>query len=330
MPQKYSINVMIVNEDSEKLLSLKKFLESHDVNITSVNSWENAQTLIKKKEFAFIFFNSGLQKEKNLEKAGHIGKIAGDTPVIILSPEGMEKEFACFEHETGFVDCISKPITTAVLRNKMNMYTEFYIQKKLLKKQKQLLRQKDEELGKMRVQLEELTDRLNDLSFPGSLTMLPDRRRFGEFLELEWRRCIRSGGEVSLLMIEVDCFEEYIESYGRQAGDELLRKVAAVLTGSAKRVPDFVVHYSEGSFAVVLPLTSKNDAVFVAERMREQIELQGFEHRKSAGANHVTISLGISGSAPSPDSSPADLIEASTDCLDKAREQGGNRVITSD
>ena len=72
------------------------------------------------------------------------------------------------------------------------MFTEFYIQRKLLKKQTQLLRQKDEDLGKMKLQIDELTEKLNDLSFPGSLTMLPDRRRFGEFLELEWRRCIRS------------------------------------------------------------------------------------------------------------------------------------------
>ncbi len=330
MPQKYSINVLIVNEDRENLLSLEKFLESHDLNITSVSSGKKAQILIKEQEFAFIFVNTGLQKKKALETAGYIGKIAGDTPVIILSPEGMEKEFAFFEHESGVIDCISKPITMAVLRNKMNLFTEFYIQKKLLKKQTQLLRQKDEELGKMRVQLEELTARLNDLSFPGSLTMLPDRRRFGEFLELEWRRCIRSGGEVSLLMIEIDSFEEYIECYGRPAGDELLRKVAAVLAGSAKRVPDFVVHYSEGNFAVVLPQTNKNDAVFVGERMRDGVELQGFEHRKSAQADHVTISLGIASSAPTPDSSPADLIEASSEILDKAREEGGNRMIAAD
>ena len=70
--------------------------------------------------------------------------------------------------------------------------------------------------------------------------------------------------------------------------------------------------------------------VFVAERMREGVELQGFEHRKSAGSDRVTVSLGIAGSAPSPDSSPADLIEASREYLDKAREQGGNRVISAD
>ncbi len=114
MPQKYSINVLIVNEDRENLFSLEKFLESHDLNITSVNSGKKAQILIKEQEFAFIFVNTGLQKEKNLET---IGKIAGDTPVIILSPEGKEKEFAFFELESGVIVCISKPISTAVLRN---------------------------------------------------------------------------------------------------------------------------------------------------------------------------------------------------------------------
>ena len=125
MPQKYSINVLIVNEDRENLLSMEKFLEGHDVNITTVDSWKKAQILIKEKEFAFIFVNTGSQKEKDLETAGHIGKIAGDTPVIIISPGGLEKGFAFFEHETGVIDCISKPITTAVLRNKMNMFTVF-------------------------------------------------------------------------------------------------------------------------------------------------------------------------------------------------------------
>jgi diguanylate cyclase (GGDEF)-like protein len=329
MPRKYSINVLIVNEDQEKLQNLVKFLESHDVKTTTVTSCKKANILLKDQEFAFIFVNTGMQKSKNTEIAGNVCKAAVDTPVIYLIPEGVEKEFVFFEEEGGVTDCLSKPIIFDLLRNKMNMFTEFYIQKKLFKKQTQLLRRKEEEVGKLRAQIEELTEKLSDLSLPGSLTHLPDRRRFGEFLELEWRRCIRSGGEVSLLMIEIDFFEDYVDGYGRPAGDELLRKIAAVLAGSAKRVPDFVVHYSEGNFAVVLPQTKKDDAVFVGERMRDGVEEQNFPHKKSTMADHVTISLGIAGWAPSPESSPADLIDASSECLDKAREEGGNRIVVA-
>jgi diguanylate cyclase (GGDEF)-like protein len=330
MSRKYSVSVLIVNEEQEDLSILEKFLESHGVNTTTVTSGKKARILLEEKEFAFIFVNTGPKKDKNIETTGLIGKASGDIPVIFLIPEGMEMELVFFEEVPGVTDCMSKPIIPDLLRNKMNMFTEFYIQKKLFTKQRHLLSQKDEEISKLRAQVEELSVKLSDLSLPGSLTHLPDRRRFGEFLELEWRRCIRSGGEVSLLMIEIDFFKEYVDSYGRPAGDELLKNVAAVLAGSAKRVPDFVVHYSEGDFAVVLPQTGKDDAVFVAERMRDGVELQSFPHAKSPISDHVTISLGIAGWAPAPDSSPADLIDESSECLDRAREQGGNCLVAAD
>ena len=72
-------------------------------------------------------------------------------------------------------------------------------------------------------------------------------------------------------MIEIDSFKQLIDHHGRQAGDDCLKKAAGVLSYSAKRVPDFVVQYSEYTFAVVLPETDKDAAFFVAERMREEI-----------------------------------------------------------
>ena len=137
---------------------------------------------------------------------------------------------------------------------------------------------------------------------------------------------MRTGRPVSLIMIEIDSFKQFIDHYGWEAGDECLREVAEALANSANRAPDFVGRYSENNFAVILAETDNEAAIFVGEKMLEEIELQDIPHRHSTTANHVTISLGLASMAPSLDSSPSKLIDAANNFLDQAKQAGGNQA----
>ncbi len=330
MSEKKIINILIVDNEPENILAVENLFENSDLNIVKAASGEKAVDLMLEQDFALVFLNAVMQKTEGFDTAKSMRRSerTRHIPIILLIPAGIEKEFTLKDYRSGVVDYLYKPIDPVVLKSKVNVFIELYTQKELLNKQTAMLLRKDEELRELRGQLEELKRKLEEHSFYDSLTQLPNRRRFKEFLNLEWRRCIRTGGVVSLVMIEIDFFKQFIDHYGRQAGDDCLRKVAEALADSAKRVPDFVVHYSGGNFAVVLPETNNDAGVFVAERVRENIELLNIPHWQSPAANHVTISLGIASIVPSTDSSPSDLIDAANTFLDEAKKWGGNQVRT--
>ncbi len=103
-----------------------------------------------------------------------------------------------------------------------------------------------------------------------------------------------------------------------------------MLEGSAKRAPDFIFYCGEDELSLVLPETTIDAAVILAERIRENVELVDIPHLESPAADHVTISLGIASTIPSTDSIPSKLMEAAATFLDEDGEEGGNRVRAMD
>jgi diguanylate cyclase (GGDEF)-like protein len=176
---------------------------------------------------------------------------------------------------------------------------------------------------------EELADanrRLEQLSITDPLTGLANRRRLTETLEAEWRRAVRPKTPVAVAMIDIDHFKLYNDHYGHPAGDECLRRVAAVLRQHV-RDTDLVARYGGEEFAFVLPNTDVAGSSDVAERVRAAVEAMREPHAR-AERGYVTLSIGTAAAVPSPDEPVQTLIDAADAQLYEAKRAGRNRVMS--
>ncbi len=167
------------------------------------------------------------------------------------------------------------------------------------------------------------------LSSRDGLTGVANCRYFDEMMTTEWRRARRQSNSIALLMCDVDYFKRYNDTYGHQAGDECLRKVAKVLASNTVRPADFVARYGGEEFVVVLPETNIGGALMVAEKMRHNIRTLNIPHSAS-DAGRVTMSIGIASAAPGFDNPPDDLIGAADKALYRAKHEGRDRVCRAD
>jgi diguanylate cyclase (GGDEF)-like protein len=168
--------------------------------------------------------------------------------------------------------------------------------------------------------------RLQHISFLDGLTEIANRRRFDEFIDLEWRRALRTSTPLSLIMIDIDFFKTHNDTYGHQSGDECLKRVANCLAGALNRPGDLAARYGGEEFVVVLAGTHRAGAAAVAEALRQRIESLEIPHAGSRVSDWVTISLGVATMIPLRDTSPAALIAEADRALYQAKREGRNRV----
>lgn len=166
---------------------------------------------------------------------------------------------------------------------------------------------------------------LASLAAKDSLTGLANRRTFDETLAAEVRRASRAGSPLSLLMIDVDCFKSFNDTYGHHHGDDCLRTVAATIQGAVKRAGDTAARYGGEEFSVILPDTDQNGAEIIAERIRRAVESLALEHRASTVGGVVTISLGAA-TAARDGLDAGELIKTADASLYGSKRSGRNRV----
>lgn len=163
------------------------------------------------------------------------------------------------------------------------------------------------------------------LSSVDSLTSIHNRRRFDEIFELEWRRACRSHAPMSLLMIDIDHFKRYNDSFGHQAGDDCLRVVARTLRESLNRAGDSVARYGGEEFVVVLPGTEHEGAAIYAEGLRRRIEDLRMQP-DDTGPFKLTISVGVATTCPREGVPASTLIAAADQAMYTAKHDGRNLV----
>lgn len=239
-----------------------------------------------------------------------------DVPILFVTAHG-EVEFETRALAAGAIDFIQKPPNSAVVKARVRNY----------------------------LALKQRTDQLRLLSAVDGLTGVANRRAFDAALDLEWRRACRTGDPLSLLMIDVDYFKRFNDTYGHQAGDDCLRAVAATLAAKAKRPGELVARYGGEEFVVLLPNCTGEQAGCLAETIRAGVADLKIPHLASDVASDVTISLGVACISSVCEASeahtrsngicqiketckrgPADVIKAADGALYEAKRAGRNRV----
>jgi diguanylate cyclase (GGDEF)-like protein len=168
--------------------------------------------------------------------------------------------------------------------------------------------------------------RYQDLAVTDGLTGLYNHRHIQELLRDELRRARRYGRPLSLLMLDVDGFKLFNDTYGHPQGDVLLQSLASILRANVRSV-DHVGRYGGEEFMVLLPETVRSDAVMLAERIRNAVERTPYQLGESASVR-VTVSIGVAASPQ--DASEADLlVQLADQALYRAKRDGRNLVVTA-
>jgi diguanylate cyclase (GGDEF)-like protein len=160
------------------------------------------------------------------------------------------------------------------------------------------------------------------------LTELHNRRYFDDALLKEYSRHSRSGTEMSVLMLDVDHFKLYNDTYGHVKGDDCLRKITQVIRDSTSRPPDITARYGGEEFVCLLPETDLNGAKHVAENIRRKVAELGIPHVGSGVAMHVTVSIGVVSGQCLKDGAAIEFIVKADEQLYLAKSHGRNRVET--
>ena len=167
--------------------------------------------------------------------------------------------------------------------------------------------------------------RLESLSVTDGLTGIANRRYFDDFLKAEWLRAKREGGNIGLIMVDIDHFKAFNDHYGHLEGDHCLQKVATTLKEQAQRPRDLVARFGGEEFAIVLPSIHFDGMKVVADRIRSSLTEAAMPHEASDTSDILTVSMGLAWAEPSSSDSMEALIEAADEALYAAKAGGRNR-----
>jgi len=286
-------------EDDDAIRALIGGVLSSEFNTLAAGDTKTALEIALQNLPDLILLDVGLPDVDGFEACRKIkaDPLLADIPVIFLTSRSSSMD-EVDGLEAGGIDYITKPINPVILRARIRNHLE-------LKKSR---------------------DALERLARIDGLTGMNNRRTFDEMLQREWKRQARTSQPLSIIMIDVDHFKQYNDTYGHGAGDTCLRRVSQAAEGSLQRPADIVARYGGEEFVALLPDTMLEGAMAVAESIRAAIISLEIEHIESKVAAYVTVSLGVACMVPELDKDPGQLLEAADEQLYAAKSEGRNRA----
>ncbi len=239
--------------------------------------------------------------------------LAGETPVIAAARRCLERP----------PELLYEPIVVELTPTAYRLLDAY----QLLVAQLHIHELATQLLAQLYEQLEVANQNLQHLATCDGLTGLANRHRLDSYLKACWQQHFGGSSLLSMILCDVDFFKAYNDTYGHQAGDDCLRQVADAIQHQVKRPADLVARYGGEEFVVILPCTPITGAVQVAEAIRQAVRGLEIPHKNSPVSWCVTISLGVAGILPTPETLPATLITAADAALYQAKSSGRDRVV---
>ncbi|GAB3351171.1 diguanylate cyclase domain-containing protein [Lysobacter tyrosinilyticus] len=236
----------------------------------------------------------GLQVCRALKEAP---ETAGIPVIFVTGLDDPEAEAACWD--AGCVDFITKPINARTVGNRVRAHLT-------LKRQADLLRR---------------------ATWIDGLTGVANRRQFDEQLHRDSQHCRRSGGWLSVALVDIDLFKSYNDTYGHLAGDDCLRQIAAAIQRSLLRPMDLVARTDGEEFTCLLPEIALDGARTIAERIESAVRDLHIPHAANE-ARSVTVSIGIASTIVGATETPEALLQRVEQALRRAKGSGRGRVCS--
>jgi diguanylate cyclase (GGDEF)-like protein len=290
--------ILIVDDERANLLALKKIL-SPDYVVSLAKSGKLALALVLENKPDLVLLDILMPDMDGFEVLARLKDAEETTHIPVIFVTGLDNEQ---DEEKGFrlgaVDYIKKPFKGAIVKARVNTHL-------------QIVRQ---------------MHTIEELSMTDPLTGLPNRRRFDDHMQAEWKRAIRAKTPISFMMMDIDKFKTYNDTYGHPQGDRLLQATAKIFMSSIQRPGDLAARLGGEEFGLLLPETDLDGALHVAERIRAAIEANRVP-TADGDMTTATISIGVVSLQPeSSDTIPAFLTQADNN-LYTAKETGRNRVF---
>ena len=312
------LKVMVVEDSKVTMKALCNYLKRMGVaSPLTAATGQDAITLFRKHRPDIVLLDAILPDIDGFEVAAQFrGMEKGDEWAAIIFLTSMDKdEDVARGIEAGGDDYLLKPISEVVLRAKINAM------RRLVEMQRALVEVTQE--------LNAANKELQRLSTTDGLTGIANRRFFDELSAREWRRCERMKKPMALVMVDVDHFKKYNDTYGHQGGDECLKMVAAQVARAAPRASDLAARYGGEEFVLVLGETTVDGAKWVANNIRQHVNDLMMPHSASS-SRHVTVSCGVASVLPLEGMAFDTLLKAADQALYQAKEQGRNTVVCAE
>lgn len=242
-----------------------------------------------------------------------------EIPIIVLST----KEEAVVKSEAfaaGANDYLVKLPDKIELIARIRYHSKAYLNQLQRDEAYRALRESQKRLVQINLELQ----RLSNLD---GLTGLSNKRYANEFITNEWIRAIREQTSFSVLMIDVDEFKRYNDTYGHLAGDEVLKRIADTIQTTVCRPADLAARFGGEEFIVILPATSVEGVRSIGEKLCQNIEELKIPHSAAKNNQHVTVSIGGTSVIPQVGESFSPIIEKADAALYEAKRAGRNRVV---
>ncbi|MDR1651233.1 MAG: diguanylate cyclase [Synergistaceae bacterium] len=294
--------ILAVDDERSNLAALSRIL-SPEYEIITAMSGEDALKTASSASPDLILLDAIMPKMDGFSALVHLKEQeeTKNIPVIIMAGLGGEND-----EERGFflgaVDYISKPFKNAIVKARVRTHIMIVNQLRAI-----------ECLG--------LID---------SLTDIPNRRSFDDRMEVEWRRCVRDQKPMSFLMMDLDNFKIYNDTYGHPQGDVLLREAAKIFSQAARRPSDMAARLGGEEFGVLLSDTDISGALLIAEKIRRDMEALRVPAYDGKTMTSATISIGAATTVPQETDFIKDFIERADEYLYAAKAAGRNVVFTRD
>ncbi len=240
-----------------------------------------------------------------------------DIPIIVLSTKE-EPRIKSAAFAAGANDYLVKLPDSIELIARIRYHSRSYLNLVQRDEAYRALRQSQQKLLETNLELQRLTN-------SDGLTGLSNRRCLDDYLSAEWKRAARDKSTLGFLMIDVDNFKSYNDTYGHVAGDDVLKLVARAIESCLNRPADLAARFGGEEFAVVLPSTSAAGLRILGDKIRLAVEELAVPHTGSF-AKCVTISVGGVTQVPQQGENVKQLIEAADLALYRAKRDGRNRV----
>lgn len=324
------MSILVVDDSNFILRFIKHVLtvEADYSNVITVKSGEEALAYLQQNEqymdVNLILMDVFMQGHTGISVCQTIKSdpVINHIPVMIMTSDTSEERLQ-EAFNAGAVDYLVKPIRKVELLARVKSVLK-------LKEEMDKVKNREKELLELKSKLEIANRELSRLVAIDGLTGIPNRRFFDDTLKQEWRTAHDEGSSLSLIMMDIDCFKMYNDTYGHQMGDACLQKVSTALGAALKGSLDIVARYGGEEFVAILPNTELRKAVNVAEKIRLAISNLKIPHSTSPVDEVVTISLGVATLAPKHLGVMAwpILLEGADKALYEAKARGRNRVVS--
>ena len=299
--------ILLAEDDAVTTLVTRRFLQKAGYQVTTVENGQQALKLLGERFFPIVLTDWEMPELDGPELCRRIRQMehAGYVYTILLTAR-TSRDHILAGLEAGADDYVTKPVDEAELVARLKTAHRII---------------------ELEQRLRAANEQAVQLSITDALTSVYNRRHFmGEFPR-ELERARRFGTPVSLVMCDVDHFKRINDERGHQAGDEVLREVAAVLRGTVRPQIDWIARYGGEEFAVVLPGADHKGALIVAERLRANLAAREIATPK--GIVRATASFGVASEQsawPAPGVTAEALIAAADLCLYASKHSGRNCV----